>query len=133
MFNTGSVEPAVDEVLTGGTSGHYGTVVSVELESGTWAGGDADGRVELKDVSGLNSDGECFTDTEAITGSGGAALVADDEGWEQVYGVLHPESEMVLAEDGFWYCKPHYHMRFDGKHLDEARIDIDEAGTRNIP
>ncbi len=132
MFVTGSVEPVVGEVLTGGTSAHYGTVVSVELESGSWAAGTADGRVELSGVSGFNEDRECFADGETITGSTAAALVADEPGWEQVYGILHPENEMTKAEDGYWYCSPHYESKFGGAAIDAAKIDVNERG-RTIP
>ena len=132
MFDGGSAVPVVDEVITGGTSGHYGTVVSVELESGSWATSTADGRLELKDVSGVNEDREAFTNNETLTGSSGATMTADQKGWEQVYGILRPDSEIILASDGHWYCQAHNHMRFDSKGIDEAKIDVSEEG-RIIP
>ena len=132
MFTTGSVAPVVGELLTGGTSGHYGTVVQVEVESGAWAGGTADGRVELSGVSGIDEDDEIFTSGETITGSSGAALVADHRGWEQKYGIMHPENEMTKASDHKWYCRGHYLLRFGTEGIDEAKIDVSER-ERNIP
>lgn len=128
MFDAGSVEPVAGEILTGGSSGHYGTVVSVELESGSWAGANADGRVEMSNASGVSEDDYCFTDNENITGSAGAALVADQRGWEQTYGILHPENEMRKATDNYWYCIPHYALRWGSAGADEAKIDISERG-----
>lgn len=51
-FNNGSVEIVEGNVVTGGTSGASATVTRVLVESGTWAGGDAAGRIILASVTG---------------------------------------------------------------------------------
>jgi len=47
QFTNGSVEPTVGETLTGAVSGDTGIVISVTLESGSWALGTAVGTVYL--------------------------------------------------------------------------------------
>ncbi len=62
-FDSGSKEPAVDEILTGASSGATGKVISVNKTGGTWGGGDAAGSISLKECDG------CFNDDEDIDGS----------------------------------------------------------------
>ncbi len=64
-FDSGSVEPRVDEVLSGERAS--GTVISVTLLTGTWAGGNAAGTISL----GFCSDR--FYENENIDGSVGGA------------------------------------------------------------
>lgn len=123
VFQNGSVEPSVDEVLTGDTSGDTGTVVSVELLSGAWADGDAAGVIELKDCTGV-ADRECFEDEESITGDGGASLEADGVGVEKTYGIFWPFS-MLMSYEGKTYCKYHYRFRVRRKEIDKVRIDVE--------
>jgi hypothetical protein len=126
-FKTGSVEPAEDEVLTGGNSGNYGTVEKVRLESGTWAGGDAAGHLWLSSVSGTTTGYilTAFEENETVTGGSGAALVAADVGYEKVFGMFYPERDMVKM-DGIWYCQKHYHMIYDLKWRREAKLHVKE-------
>ena len=66
-FDSGSIEPKVNEILTGFTSESTAKVISVNKDSGTWAGGDAAGTITLKNCDG------CFNDNEVIGGSEGGA------------------------------------------------------------
>lgn len=52
-FNTGTAEIVEGDTVTGATSSATGTVARVALESGTWAGGDAAGRLILSSDSGV--------------------------------------------------------------------------------
>lgn len=73
-FDSGSVEPKVGEILTGATSFSSGKVVSVTKASGTWAGGDAAGSIELEECEGR------FNDNENINGSiGGLNILTVNE------------------------------------------------------
>lgn len=68
-FDSGSVEPQVNEVLTGATSSAWATVISVTLVSGAWTDGDATGTINL---------GFCYTrfyDNENINGSIGGTNI----------------------------------------------------------
>lgn len=51
-FDTGSIEPDEGDTLTGATSGATATIKRVVMEDGTWAGGDAEGRIILDSVVG---------------------------------------------------------------------------------
>jgi hypothetical protein len=51
-FNTGTAQISEGDTVTGATSSATGTVARVVLESGTWAGGDAAGRLILSSDSG---------------------------------------------------------------------------------
>jgi hypothetical protein len=62
-FSSGSSEIVAGETLTGGSSGETAVVISVTLESGSWAGGNASGTISVTDPSGS------FTDGEALNGS----------------------------------------------------------------
>jgi hypothetical protein len=68
-FDSGSVEPQVNEILTGATSGATAKVLSVNRTGGTWVGTNASGSIELGDCSG------CFNDNEDINGSVGGANI----------------------------------------------------------
>lgn len=72
-FDSGSVEPQVNEILTGATSAATAKVFSVDRTGGTWGGTNANGTIELRDCSG------CFNDNEDINGSvGGANMLTVD-------------------------------------------------------
>lgn len=68
-FDSGSVEPQVDETLRGATSGSTAKVVSVTLADGTWGGGDAAGSISLTECEGR------FHDDENIDGMVGGANI----------------------------------------------------------
>lgn len=107
-FDSGSVLPVEDEVLTGASSGDTGIVDSVTLESGTWAGGDAVGTVYLSSPTGVGEDGECFDDDEAINGSTGGSdiLTANGDGITKSEGMPYPEGAGGFFE-GKFYCTEH--------------------------
>lgn len=63
-FNTGATEIANGATVTGATSGATGVVAKVVLETGTWAGGDAAGRLILSAKTGT------FSATENLTVAG---------------------------------------------------------------
>jgi len=72
--NTGDgITPASGDRVEGLTSGAYGHVVSVDLTSGTWAGGDAVAEVVVSGVSGVFESGETIniiSDQSTSLGSG---------------------------------------------------------------
>jgi len=126
-FNAGSTLPPVGETLTGGNSGHTGVVTEIEtLLSGTWGGGDAAGYIHLDTLSGLDEEQyTIFEDEELITGSTGS-LTADGDGQVKIWSVLYPK-ELMVKEDGRWYCVWHHGWRFRPKHRDEEKIKITET------
>jgi len=66
-FNNGSAAFIEDETVTGATSSAIGDVVAFQVDSGTWAGGDAAGALWLKNVTGTFQ-------AENITSTSGNAL-----------------------------------------------------------
>jgi len=123
-FDSGSVEPEEDEVLTGATSEATGVVELVTLVSGSWAGGDAAGFVELSSVTGID-EGDVFEDDEAVGGSVGGAdiLTIDGYGTEKSYGTMYPLSYLVKYK-GKYYCKEHYRAHLDADLLKQGTIDV---------
>jgi len=126
-FISGSKEPAEDDVITGNTSTDYGTVTEVELVSGTWAGGDATGYLELKDAVGVDDRVWGSLDEELINSTEGdaATMTLDGYGYEKVYGVMYPLSYLTKYE-GKWYCKEHLRFRAIPRERDKQRIKVDE-------
>ena len=61
-YDAGTAEWAMGETVTA-TSGGTGTVIGWTLTSGTFAGGDAAGKLYLEDATGT------FTDNDSLTGS----------------------------------------------------------------
>lgn len=51
-FTLGTSEIAEGDIVTGATSGAFGTVHRIRIDSGTWAGGDAAGALWLTSVTG---------------------------------------------------------------------------------
>ena len=81
-YTDGSAEIVVGEIITGSSSGAYGTVTSVSLLSGSWVGGDAAG------VIGVTTQLGTF-ESELITSSGtGFATVASDSTSALYYAVM---------------------------------------------
>jgi len=107
-FDSGSVLPVAGETLTGATSADTGVVVSVALESGTWAGGTAAGTVYLSSPTGIGEDGECFDDDETVNGSTGGTniLTANGDGITKSEGMPYPEGAGGYFE-GRFYCSTH--------------------------
>jgi hypothetical protein len=71
-FSTGTVEIVEGNTVTGATSGASATVTRVVLESGTWAGGDAAGRLIFASVTGTFQAAENLNVVTPCAVSGGA-------------------------------------------------------------
>jgi hypothetical protein len=73
-FNTGTAAIVDGNTVTGATSGATGVVARVVLQSGTFAGGDAAGRLILSSSTGVFTSGENLTVAAAVKAiAGGAA------------------------------------------------------------
>lgn len=57
-FTSGSTEIVATNIITGVSSGYTATVKSIILSSGSWAGGDAAGSMQLNNVTGSFTNGE---------------------------------------------------------------------------
>jgi len=136
FFQSGSEEPSVGDVLEGAASGHSGTVVKVYLSTGTWAGGDAEGIIELSSPSGLRSQTAdtnpftAFTLSETINNTTTVAsnvmsCHATALGQGKQYGRFHPEGDIIKYR-GKKYCKYHFNFRFKREWEEDERIDIKE-------
>jgi len=108
QFDSGSTIPVEDETLTGATSGDTGVVVSIRLESGAWATGDAAGTVLMSSPTGISDDFECFSDDELVTGSTGGTniLTANGDGIVKTEGMPYPEGQTGIYK-GRRYCTQH--------------------------
>jgi len=127
-FDSGSVQPTVGETLTGATSGDTGVVTDSTLLSGTYAGGDAVGWVEMSDVTGADSEqGTVFQDNEAINGSTGGSgiLTANRAGIYQQYGLIFPEKDMIYYR-GQWICRWHLNWRYKRTWDEENRMNLSD-------
>lgn len=108
-FDSGSVEPQVDEVLTGADSGKTATVIEVIKTAGTWAGEDAEGYIHLENCSGL------FQHNENINGSiGGSNILTVNEPilppgeWVLINNIDGSKNETIYANLDIatrYYCK----------------------------
>ena len=131
-FDSGSTEPTADETITGGTSGDTGTLESVDVRSGTWAGGDAAGTMVLTSPTGDNTGSKtaayCFQDNENLNGSSAGSNFATANGTGSVVrtGVVYPECDLVNYQ-GKNYCRPHFEFKFRNKFIDEAKMNINEG------
>lgn len=83
-FDSGSVEPQPNEILTGANTGTTATVISVALASGAWASGTATGTINLAFCD------DRFYDNENLNGS---------EGGNNILTVNHPDT--AAGVDGF--------------------------------
>lgn len=113
-FDSGSVAPAVAETVTGATTGDTGVIEKVYLRSGTYAGGDAAGCLELTSPTGYELENwTMFQDNENLNGSTSGANFAtvNHVGSVVVNGVLYPLGDLVEYR-GNYYCKPHFAWRF---------------------
>lgn len=75
-FDTGTVAFAEGETLTGGVSGATATIMRIVVESGTWAGGDADGYLVLHSISGTFQNNELITDSAVGSATSDGIVVA---------------------------------------------------------
>ena len=127
-FTSGSVAPTVGETLTGAVSGDYGVVTASGIHSGTYAGGDVEGWVELQSYSGLSESGNLFQAAETLNGSTGGADMATTlaVGSEKSYGIYYHEGDMV-EEGGAWYCEPHWRFKYLPQRRDEWVADVEET------
>jgi hypothetical protein len=126
-FDAGAVEPTVGETLTGGTSLDTGVVMTVALESGSYAGSDAVGTIELSGVTGAIADDQltAFQDNETVSGSTGGAgmLTTNGTALRKLSGRLFPESELAYR-DGHYWCRDHYEHKFRIEdRAEDARAD----------
>lgn len=131
-FTAGTVEPVAGETLTGALSGDTAIVDSVQLTSGTYAGGDAAGRILcITPTSWDRLQYSIFTPGESITGStGGAGMLTVTNGDIRVNSRLSAEAETVLV-DGVRYCQYHYQLRWPKRLLAEYIPDADEQERTN--
>ena len=106
-FDSGSSEITVGETVTGATSGATGTVLAVELSSGSWAGGDAVGTIQIQDMDGL------FVDNEELDGSvaGDDAASADGEA-TRVTSKIYDKSVWKGIDDAYWSASVLLHGYF---------------------
>lgn len=71
-FDAGDTEIEIGDTITGASSGGSGTVVAVQVNSGTWGGSDAAGYIYVKDYNGT-----AFTNDENLQVSAATVAVAD--------------------------------------------------------
>jgi hypothetical protein len=145
-FDTGTVAPTADaystvtktwtggEVVTGTTSGHTGIVHKVYLRSGSYAGGDAAGCLELRSPSGFNRENwTVFQKNEALTGASAfrAAVIPDHPGSVVVNGNLYPIGDLVYYR-GDYYCAPHFAWRFGHEWATDSTFKSSLEKTREF-
>jgi hypothetical protein len=125
-FNLGSAPPTVGETITGLISGDTGKVAKVTLESGSYAGADAAGTIDLTSPTGTDDQGSWGSDLESLNGSiGGTMMCLNGHGHFKTYGRLWPMA-VLIERGGHRYCPEHYKWTFDKDDLYNAKLDIDE-------
>lgn len=87
----GTTEVAVGDIITGATSGAKAQVFSVNLASGTWAGGDAAGFFEVEMISGTFGSENVYVSSDATSGTDDATVTAN------VTHSLNIDTEAALA------------------------------------
>ena len=131
-FASGDDEVEEDDTLSGLTSEDTGTVTEVELVSGSWAGGDAAGYIELKDATGVADRLWGSEDEELHIGdSANTVATMDGYGYEKVYGVMYPLSYLARYE-GKYYCREHLPFRSIPKERDRQKIKVTEKGRGKL-
>jgi len=94
----GTKEVKEDDTLTGAASTDYGTVTEVELLSGTWAGGDAAGYIEIENAVGV-ADRLWGSEDEVLkTDASSNIATMDGYGYEKTYGIMYPLSYLTKYE-----------------------------------
>lgn len=106
-FDSGSSEITVGETVTGATSGATGTVLAVELSSGSWEGGDAAGTIQIQGMDGLFEDGEELDGSVA----GDSAATADGEA-TRVTSKIYDKSVWKGIDDAYWSASVLLHGYF---------------------
>ena len=132
-FDSGSVAPAVNETLTGATSGNTGVVEAVYLRSGSYSGLDAAGCIEFSSVTGYERETyRVFQDNEDLNGSVGGANIATANGSGSVVinGILYPDKDLI-EHNGQWYCKPHFEWKFRPEWEREELFKSDQENKRS--
>lgn len=132
-FDSGSVAPTVGETITGATSGDTAVIDKVGLLSGTYAGGDAAGYMELSSPTGYDQDTfEIFSDNEELNGStsGNSFSTVDHVGSVTSNGTLYPEGDLI-EENGKLYCKFHFKWRFNNEWKKEFIYESHEGDRRS--
>lgn len=82
-FDAGSAEISEGDAVTGATSSATGTVTRVVLESGSWDGGDAVGRLIFASITGTFQDNENLqvsSSTKAVAASADSAITMSGTG-----------------------------------------------------
>jgi hypothetical protein len=128
-FDSGSVAPTVGETVTGATTADTGTIETVTLSSGTYAGRDAVGVIVLSGVSGYNRDTLLvFQNDEALNGSTSGNDFATVNGTTGVTrnGRIYPEWAIVEYE-GRRYCRDHFPWRWRREWEKDTALDISES------
>ena len=134
--------PIVGDVILGQTSGDGGTISKITIWSGTWAGENATGIMELTSPTGLSSqtaDDNPFTAFSlgetvrnvTLSRSGVFITHATVYGQGKQYGRPHPEGD-VIRYRGKIYCNRHFIYRFQQEWDDEEKIDIKEDNSEWI-
>jgi hypothetical protein len=123
-FDTATAAATVGETISGITSNCTGVVVSSALESGSYAGGDAAGTLELSGVTGATDD-LAFTDNEGLSGTSTFSGMANGQAIGKHYGLVYPAGDMA-ERDGKRYCTGHFNWRFIPKDRDASKVDVEE-------
>ena len=137
-FESGSTEPTEDETITT-ASGDTGVVTDddIDLQSGTWAGGDAKGVFVIKNATGVSADTDgrkWGVDGETASGSVGGSnmFTLDGAGLEKTYGVMYPQSHLGFYK-GRWYCLEHLRALINRSNLDDSKVTVKETGRGKFP
>jgi len=136
-FDTGTSMFTEDATLTGQTSGATATIDDVTVNSGSFAGGDADGFLTLSNVSGIFEDDEPIADDETSPGSAAADGTTkwpdcDPERFNvdgPVERLLKKGVTRIIAVDttmsGIRFTKTFYPLRLARKVLDKWNDEHD--------
>ncbi|MFW9899909.1 MAG: hypothetical protein ACFFDY_01320 [Candidatus Thorarchaeota archaeon] len=137
-FNSGSVEPLINNKLRGVTSGAIGIVRAVELSSGSWAGTDAAGYIYFRKVIGTFQSGEninrvrptrsanILTTNSTLQGNMVDEFVVKDPdgtdagnvaGPETVNSIHHEYASLSAAEAGY----------LDANHINDTNLTAGNA------
>jgi len=89
-FDSGGTSiPAIGDTLVGNTSEAEGDLTVISLDTGTWAGGDAEGNVQFDSIEGTFIDNE----TIKIGGNGAADIMTVNE----PYDIIRVPKDLELA------------------------------------
>jgi len=134
-FDTGTSMFTEDATLTGQTSGATATIDEVTINSGSFAGGDADGFLSLSNVSGTFEDDEILFDDDTTPGTAAADGTTkwpdcDPERFNvdgPVERLLKKGVTRIIAVDttmsGIRFTKTFYPLRLAKKVLNKWNVD----------